>query len=116
MRRNFSAKVKLAAWERSGGRCEKCLIKIVARPEYDHRIPDAMGGEPTIENCECLCTKCHKLKTLGEDIPRIKKTRHQRSSHIGAHRSRNPVPGSRGSKFRKKMSGEVEMRDADHDT
>lgn len=84
MRREFPASVKLAAWERCGGKCEKCLTRIIGRAEYDHVLPDALGGEPTIENCECLCSKCHRLKTSGEDVPRIAKAKRQQRKAIGA--------------------------------
>ncbi len=54
MRKEFPKKVKLAAWQRSGGICEcGCGVKIIAGdgPEYDHIIEDTIGGEPTLENC-----------------------------------------------------------------
>lgn len=84
MRREFAAKVKIAAWERSGGHCEECLARIIARPEYDHILPDALGGEPTLENCKVLCSKCHRIKTSEEDVPRIAKTKRTKRKAIGA--------------------------------
>lgn len=84
MRREFPAKVKLAAWERSGGHCEGCLARIVGRAEYDHVLPDWLGGEPTAENCRVLCSKCHRLKTSTEDVPRIAKTKRLERKAIGA--------------------------------
>lgn len=84
MRREFAASVKLEAWNRSRGNCEQCLARIVGRPEYDHIIPDALGGEPTFENCQVLCSKCHRLKTSSEDVPRIAKTKRQQRKAIGA--------------------------------
>lgn len=84
MRREFPAKVKLAAWERCGGYCEDCLARIIGRPEYDHRIPDALGGEPVLENCQVLCSKCNRLKSSGEDIPRIAETKRIKRKAINA--------------------------------
>jgi 5-methylcytosine-specific restriction enzyme A len=84
MRREFTPKIKLAAWDRSSGNCEKCLARILGRPEYDHVLPDALGGEPTLQNCEVLCSKCHRLKTSGEDVPRIAKTKRTKRKSIGA--------------------------------
>lgn len=45
-RSEFSAKVRVAAFERSEGRCESCGVTIRPGngPEYDHCIPDALGG------------------------------------------------------------------------
>jgi 5-methylcytosine-specific restriction enzyme A len=84
MRREFPAKVKVAAFERSGGHCQQCFARIIGRPEYDHILPDWLGGEPTLENCNVLCSKCHRLKTSGEDVPRIAKTKRTQRKSIGA--------------------------------
>jgi 5-methylcytosine-specific restriction endonuclease McrA len=83
MRREFSAKVKLAAWERCGGNCEGCHARIIGRAEYDHILPDALGGEPTLENLQVLCTKCHRIKTSTGDVPRIAKAKRQQRKAIG---------------------------------
>lgn len=84
MRREFSAKTKLAAWERCNGNCEGCHARIIGRAEYDHILPDAMGGEPTLENCAVLCSKCHRIKTSTGDVPRIAKTKRTKRKAIGA--------------------------------
>lgn len=84
MRREFSAKVKLAAWERCGGDCEGCCARIIGRAEYDHILPDALGGEATLENCSVLCSKCHRMKTSTGDVPRIAKAKRQQRKAIGA--------------------------------
>lgn len=84
MRREFSGKVKLAAWERCGGNCEACRARIIGRAEYDHILPDALGGEPTLENCAVLCSKCHRIKTSTGDVPRIAKAKRQQRKAIGA--------------------------------
>jgi len=110
-RREFTARVKVAAYERSGGFCEACSCRLqVGRIHYDHRIPDALGGEPTFENCAVLCTHCHSAKTTGEDVPRISKMKRQRAAHLGAKTTKRPMPGSRASGFKKKMNGEVVKR------
>lgn len=106
-RREFPSKVKVAAALRAGGRCEKCTARTgPGNIEYDHRIPDGIGGEPTLENCEVLCRACHGAKTAGEDIPRIAKTKRQRAGHINAKVKRPWHPT-----LRRKMSGEVVRRE-----
>lgn len=104
MRREFNPKIKLAAWDRCGGNCEKCRAKIAGRrPEYDHILADAMGGEPTLNNCQVLCSKCHRLKTSGEDVPRIAKTKRTKRKTINAWpRPRTPLR-SRGFEKRTEM-------------
>lgn len=111
MRREFPAKIKLAAWTRCGGNCEGCGRKIVGLPEYDHDKPDGLGGEPTLENCKVLCGMCHRIKTHEHDRPRMQKADNQKKSAANIKpKTRNPLPGSRGSKFRKRMDGTVERR------
>ncbi len=114
MRREFPKKVKLAAWDRCGGKCDRCGNKIVAGngPEYNHRLPDYLGGEPTLENCEVLCIKpCHRTVTSEQDRPVIDKARRVMEKRIGVRsRKSRPMPGSRASGFRKRMDGSVERR------
>jgi 5-methylcytosine-specific restriction protein A len=115
MRREFTKQVKLAAWQRAGGRCEKCTCKLFSgNIRYDHVVPDAMGGDPTIENCEVLCRTCHDAKTYVEDIPRISKSKRQRDHHVNARTRKansRPIPGSKDSGWKKKMDGTIVRRD-----
>lgn len=86
MRQEFHPKVMIAAWARSGGCCEQCKTGRTLIPGdifYDHIIPDAMGGEPTLENCQVLCRSHHAAKTFKEDVPRIAKTKRIHRKHIG---------------------------------
>lgn len=90
MRREFSAKVKLAAWDRCKKdgvpHCELCGLRIVGRPDYDHRVPDGLGGEPTLENCQVICTPCHRHKTHQEDRPIMAKADRQKKAAAGIKR------------------------------
>jgi 5-methylcytosine-specific restriction endonuclease McrA len=109
MRREFSAKTKVAAYERSQGRCEGCGAALqTARFHYDHVLPDALGGEPTLENCEVLCRACHDEKTHKSDVPRISKMKRQRVRNLGAKTTARPIPGSKASGIRRRMNGTVE--------
>jgi 5-methylcytosine-specific restriction endonuclease McrA len=113
MRKEFPKKVKLAAWQRSGGICEcGCGVKIIAGdgPEYDHIIEDTIGGEPTLENCRVMRKRCHKAKTL-QRRPEIDKTRRGFERRICARKPAHPMPCGRKSKWKKKLNGEVIRRD-----
>mgnify|MGYP001283912999 CR=1 FL=1 len=89
MRREFPAKVKAAAFERAKGHCEECTARLYpGKFLYDHQIPDALGGEPTLDNCVVRCSACHAVKTTKEDVPRIAKAVRQRQKHIGARPKR----------------------------
>ena len=110
MRREFPAKVMVAAFERAKDHCESCGARLTTgKFHYDHVIPDAMGGQPTLENCAVLCTVCHSEKTRTRDVPAIAKVKRIRAKHIGAKQP-SRFPGSRDSKFKRKLNGEVVLR------
>jgi 5-methylcytosine-specific restriction enzyme A len=111
-RREFPAEVKRAAYARAAGRCETCTAPL--RPgkyTYDHTIPDWMGGEPVLDNCQVLCSSCDHRKTYRRDIPEIAKGKRIHDRHIGIKRqSSRPIPGSRNSPWRKRINGRAERR------
>src|SRR5574343_98086 len=105
MRREFSKRTKLEAYQRSGGRCENCTASLfVGRVHYDHIIPDAMGGEPIVGNCRVLCTACHQQKTSGSDVPAIAKSNRVRGRHLGLKKRTSKWGYGRNDKWRKKIS------------
>lgn len=109
-RREFTAKVKVAAFERAKGHCEKCTARLmVGNIQYDHVIADALGGEPTLENCAVLCVSCHGAKTPG-DTTAAAKVKRIRAKQVAGISRRSSFPCGRGSKFKKKVSGEVVLR------
>lgn len=111
MRLEFSRRTKLDAWTRAKGHCEQCGCKMLAGAEYDHDTPCELGGDNSLDNCVCLCPKCHRLKTSGHDIPRIAKAKRQEAKHKNAKtKSSRPMPGSRASGWSKKMDGSVVRR------
>lgn len=93
MRREFPARVRVAAYERSNGHCENCTARLyVGKFHYDHRIPCGLGGEPILGNCVVLCVACHSEKTVNADIPRIAKAVRQQQKHLGARPPKRPWP------------------------
>jgi 5-methylcytosine-specific restriction protein A len=109
MRREFSRKIRASVALRAGGCCEACGAKLkVGEGEYDHILPDQLGGEPTAENCSLVCRVCHRAKTA-TDVGRIRKGDRQRDRHTGAMKSSSrPIPGSKASGIRKRFNGTVE--------
>lgn len=106
-RKEFSAKVRSAAFERCGGRCENCgaEFRIGFGPEFDHIIPDGLGGAAEISNCRVLCRNCHKAKTHTQDRPRMAKADRIRKKTYGL-KSQKPQ-----SRFKRKINGETVERD-----
>lgn len=105
-RQEFSKTTKLQAFERARGHCERCGNKIITRAEYDHRIPCGLGGDNSLDNCMCLCVKCHRTKTSETDVPAIAKAVRLNEKRAGARVKR----GGFSKTWRKKMDGSVVPR------
>jgi len=89
MRAEFSKATKLEAWLRAHGCCEGCGVEFGGRrPEYDHDKPAELGGDNSLENCKCLCPKCHRAKTSFEDMPVIWKSNRVREKGAGLRRGK----------------------------
>jgi len=106
-RKEFTRKVKADALESAGGRCGGC--RVILSPstgiEYDHRIPDAVGGVNSVANCVPLCRNCHGGKTK-TDVREIARTKRIRDKHTGAfQKAGRPMPGSRASPWKHKIGG-----------
>jgi len=77
---------------------------------FEHVQPDGLGGEPTLENCKCYCDVCATRKTFDEDNPRMAKADRVLKATFGMKRKSRPIPGSKASGFKRKMSGVVVRR------
>jgi len=88
-RSEFSIKIKMAAWERCKGHCENCTAKLYpGKFQYDHHIPDGLGGEATLSNCQVLCSACHGVKTHTQDRPPMTKADNMKKKHLGIRTKR----------------------------
>lgn len=111
-RREFSPKVMVAAFERAKNHCEGCGARlVVGKFQYDHIIADALGGEPTLDNCQVLCSACHdpKSRTDTTKAAKVKRTTRKLVAGIRKHTSR-PIMGSVRSGWRKPFNGPPERR------
>lgn len=108
-RMEFPVSVKKAAAARANGFCDICKLPIQGRPEFDHILPDGLGGKPEQSNCAVLCRKCHRAKTK-RDNARMSKADRIKSKNNGTRftRTSQPMPGTRASGIRKRMNGTVE--------
>lgn len=127
MRKEFSRKTRRQAWERSNEMCEgtryrpmppnsnivepyRCNAPLaIGRFEYDHAIPDWMGGDNSLANCVVLCLHCHDEKTA-RDQGNIAKAKRITDKIIKAKTSRRPMPHGRNSLTKRKIGGAVVPR------
>lgn len=78
-------------------------------PNFDHIQPLWLSGKNCESNIQAIRASVHKRKTRTEAAVRAK-VNNVRNKHLGLKKSKNPLPGGRGSKWKKKISGEVVLR------
>lgn len=80
---------------------DKSLVRCNAaltwkRTEFDHDMPDALGGPATFDNARALCALCHRLK-YPDDAKRIaverRKTKKREAKTQGQADHRAPAVG-----------------------
>jgi 5-methylcytosine-specific restriction endonuclease McrA len=96
--------------------CVLCKGKIYGGRErwsIVHITPLALGGEDTDNNMGPAHEACALKKTFGRtgDLAKAAKAKRVKSRHLGIKKSKNPLPGGKGSKWKKKIGGGVEPRD-----
>jgi 5-methylcytosine-specific restriction protein A len=107
MRREFPKSVRVEALKRCQDdkgipRCEGCGAALKAGAfAFDHRNPDALTGEPTLSNCQVLCTVvCHPEKTRS-DVAVIAKAKRREADHLGVRNTPSRPIGRRPRKLPK---------------
>lgn len=99
MRREFPKSVKVASIKANTRDnvvyCEGCGLP-TKRFHFDHRNPDGLTGQPTLENCQLLCEPCHAEKTK-QDVADIAKAKRREAAHLGVR----PAPKLKGPGFHK---------------
>jgi len=91
--------------------CQKCTRPIMGklRAEFDHAIPLIVGGEHRENNLQLLCNECHAAKTV-LDVKLKSKIASVRQKLVLGIRKPSRFPGSRDSRWKKKMDGSVVLR------
>jgi 5-methylcytosine-specific restriction endonuclease McrA len=104
-------RVKARVFERAGGVCHITGRKI--RPgeawDCDHVLALVNGGENREANLAPALRDAHRAKTA-DDVAQKSKDARVRAKHLGLWKPRSTLAGSKRSRFKKKVSGEVVPR------
>jgi 5-methylcytosine-specific restriction endonuclease McrA len=114
-RKRLSPRERLSIWEAHRGHCCLCRRPIDGAREawiIEHIIALELGGPDTYDNMGPAHKGCADTKTGGKsgDHARAAKAKRQKRKHLGIGGSKNPMPGGRKSKLKKKMNGSVVLR------
>lgn len=72
--RTFNSDQKRTVYEQQEKICPGCCAEFgISEMEADHKKPWTDGGKTIIENCEMVCTVCHKQRTGEQAKRKLKK-------------------------------------------
>jgi 5-methylcytosine-specific restriction endonuclease McrA len=110
-RRSMTPLRRARIFDTHGGTCHLCGLKIAVGEawEVEHIVALELSGDDTDGNLAPAHVACHREKTA-DDAGRIAKARRVRAKHIGAHRPKAVIPGSRGSKWKRTIDGRTVLR------
>lgn len=114
-RRHIGPRERLEIFTRAGGTCHICGGRIDGtrdRWDVEHVIPLALGGneDKGSDNLQPAHAKCHARKTP-EDAGRIAKAKRVEARHRGAKKPRSIIPGSKASRWKRRLDGTIERRE-----
>jgi len=109
----ITAKMRADIFLSRGGMCHLCSMKVVPGEDWDvsHDIPLEAGGKDDATNWFVAHRKCHRVHTSTVDAPLIAKVKRIHQKHVGAKKSRSPMPLGRNSGFKRKMDGTIVRRE-----
>lgn len=114
-KRRMSTTRRARIFAAADGLCHICGQRIDGTRDLwdaEHVIPIEISGDDSDGNLRPAHRSCHRKKTATEDAPTIAKAKRVHAKHTGAHKTRNPLPGSKGSGWKQKVGGGWVRRDA----
>lgn len=113
MTRRMSPSRRERIFEQRGGICHLCgeaIDGIREAWEAEHIVPYALTRDDSDENIAPAHVRCHAEKTP-DDVAKIAKAKRVNRKHTGAHRPKSTLPGSKGSKWKRRIDGTTVRRD-----
>lgn len=115
-RKKLTPSQRLKIWERDKGVCCLCALKIDGVRGLwivEHIRALELGGEDSEKNMGVAHKACADDKTNGPkgDHARAAKAKRVKRKALGVEKSKNPLPGSRATKWKRKMDGSVVRRE-----
>lgn len=111
-RKGFTPKQRAAVLKAAEHICHYCkgLIQEGQAWEVEHITPLAMGGTNHPDNLAPIHQKpCHREKTR-KDVGEIARAVRLHEKHTGARTRKGTMPGSRNSRFKRRIDGRTEIR------
>lgn len=111
-RSRLAPRVRLAIWERAKGICVLCERRIEGVRErwiIEHIRALELGGADEPDNMGPAHASCAAAKTR-DDHHRAAKAKRQKIQHLGAAKTKRPLPCGRQSRWKKKIDGTVVPR------
>ena len=104
-------RVRLRVFEAHGGICAISGRKIMPgdRWQVDHAIALVNGGQHRESNFQPVLDAAHKTKTRA-DVATKAKIASVRKKHLGIDRKRATLPGSKSSRWKRRIDGTVVPR------
>lgn len=104
-------RVKVRVFERHGGVCHLSgrVIRAGETWDCDHVKALVNGGEHRESNLAPALTKPHREKTA-QDVKEKAIVYRKKAKNLGVKKSKQTMPGSKASKFKKRMDGTVVLR------
>lgn len=104
-------RVRLRVFEAHGGKCHLTGRKITAADQWDLDHIQALinGGENRESNLAPALRVEHRKKTA-QDVAQKSKDARVRAKHLGLHKPKSVIQGSRSSKWKRKIGGGMELR------
>lgn len=111
-RPTWTAGQRLKIFNANDGRCHVCTSKIWPGQKWVVEHPKArqLGGSDCIEEMKPAHVTCHAPKTAAETVIIRKADRQGKSLRGIKARPRQVIPGSKSSRFKRKIDGTVVLR------